>query len=436
MSEALASVHRALVEAYCTERPQEAAHAFRSLETEQVSATMAQCSPESVAPVLGSSEPKFAAEVLPTLEEQDAILTHMDVVQSAAVLLHMEEPERQQRLAQQPPIRRQELTELLSHPENTAGALMDPRVPLFHSDTNVAQALASLRGGNRAIASIFVVDDNQRLVGAIPLQGMAVADPTAPLSSLTQNEPVSVPVTAVRDEVVDLLETSRVQSLPVVDFEGRLVGVIQHDSLVMAVQQEAAEDLQAMVGAGRSERALSPASLAVRKRLPWLQVNLATAFLAAAVVGVFEDTIARFTALAVLLPVVAGQSGNTGAQALAVTMRGLALREIRTRSWFRVARKELTAAFLNGCAVAVTTSTIVYFWHGSPGIPAVLAVSMVVSMVMAGLAGATIPIVLTMIGQDPAQSASIVLTTVTDVVGFLSFLGFATLAANVLGIPL
>jgi magnesium transporter len=165
---------------------------------------------------------------------------------------------------------------------------------------------------------------------------------------------------------------------------------------------------------------------AVRMRLPWLQVNLATAFLAAAVVGLFEGTIAKFTALAVLLPVVAGQSGNTGAQSLAVTMRGLALREVRARHWLRVARKETGAAALNGLAVALTTAAGVWLWSGSPGLTLVIGSSMALSMTLAGLSGALIPMVLTALGQDPAQSSSIVLTTVTDVTGFLSFLGIAT----------
>jgi magnesium transporter len=170
----------------------------------------------------------------------------------------------------------------------------------------------------------------------------------------------------------------------------------------------------------------------VRKRLPWLQINLVTAFLAAAVVGLFESTIAQYTALAVLLPVVAGQSGNTGAQALAVTMRGLALREIRARHWPRVVFKEASAGFWNGVAIAATTALGVWIWSGSPGLAGVIASAMVLSMMIAGICGAAIPIVLAAVGQDPAQSSSIVLTTVTDVTGFFSFLGIATLFAGFL----
>ena len=177
----------------------------------------------------------------------------------------------------------------------------------------------------------------------------------------------------------------------------------------------------------RIPRALSSPALAVRKRLPWLYINLITAFVAASVVGIFEDTIAMFTALAVLLPVVAGQSGNSGAQALAVSMRGLALREVRLRHWRRVAVKEGAVGLINGVAVAITTSLGVYVWSGSPGLTAVIASSMVLSMLIAGLAGALVPMGLVAVRQDPAQSSSIVLTTVTDIVGFFSFLGIATL---------
>jgi magnesium transporter len=173
-------------------------------------------------------------------------------------------------------------------------------------------------------------------------------------------------------------------------------------------------------------------TFAVRKRLPWLQINLATAFLAASVVGLFEETIARFTALAVLLPVVAGQSGNTGAQSLAVTMRGLTLHEIGLRQWARVLAKESTVGLMNGVAVALVTMAGVYVWSGNPGLAMVIGLAMVLSMTIAGVAGASVPLVLSAVGQDPAQSSSIVLTTVTDVMGFFSFLALAQAFSSLL----
>jgi magnesium transporter len=217
-----------------------------------------------------------------------------------------------------------------------------------------------------------------------------------------------------------------------VDLDGRLLGVIKNEDIIKASQEDATADLQTMVGASKDERALSSMWFSVRKRLGWLQVNLVTAFLAATVVGMFESVIAQFTALAVLLPVVAGQSGNTGAQSLAVVMRGLALRDISPAQWFRVVTKESGVALFNGLAVAATTCTAVYWWSSSAGLTMVIGISMVTSMCIAGLAGAVIPIILKSLNQDPAQSSSIILTTVTDVVGFFSFLGLATIFAHLL----
>jgi len=273
---------------------------------------------------------------------------------------------------------------------------------------------------------LFIVDADSRLKGKVDIQDLAMESATTRLEEIQTPVQAMVNAVAPRQEVVEILERYRLTDLPVVDTDERLIGVVRYSNLVAAAEDVATVAIQTMVGVSKDERALSKVSFAVRKRLPWLQINLLTAFLAAAVVGLFEDTIAKYTALAILLPVVAGQSGNTGAQALAVTMRGLALREIRARQWPRVVFKEMAAGFWNGIAIAATTSLGVWVWSQSIGLAAVIAVSMVLSMVIAGIFGAAIPLVLTAIKQDPAQSSSIVLTTVTDVAGFFSFLGIAT----------
>ncbi|HEY4731949.1 MAG TPA: magnesium transporter, partial [Gammaproteobacteria bacterium] len=239
-------------------------------------------------------------------------------------------------------------------------------------------------------------------------------------------------ITANREEVVAQFDSHKITDLPVVDVSGMLVGIIHHDAIVSAVKAESSADILTMVGANKDERAFSSPMFVVRKRLPWLQINLLTAFLAASVVGLFESTIAQFTALAVLLPVVAGQSGNTGAQALAVTMRGLALHEISTSHWRRVAMKEIGAGLVNGLAIALVTASGVLLWSSSFGLALVIGIAMVISMVAAGLSGVIIPIVLSSLGQDPAQSSSIILTTVTDITGFFTFLGIATLMTGML----
>ncbi len=321
-----------------------------------------------------------------------------------------------------------ELRVLLEYPPETAGALMDPRTISFRQDATTRDVVRQLRRHReRRVQDVFVVDPNGKLVGSVPLESIVLAADGAHIASLIEGPPVSVQSIASRDEIIQTFETHRVGNLPVVDIDQHLVGVLRQREIVQAAKERATASAVTMVGASEQERALSSPMFAIRKRLPWLQINLVTAFLAAAVVGIFEDTIASVTALAVLLPVVAGQSGNTGAQALAVTMRGLALREVRTRQWMRVAVKEAIAGAGNGVAVAIVTAVAVFFWSDSVGLGLVICISMIISMTLAGLSGAVIPMALTSFGMDPAQSSSIILTTVTDVVGFFSFLGIATL---------
>jgi magnesium transporter len=282
------------------------------------------------------------------------------------------------------------------------------------------------------LRQLFIVDSERRLTGTVDIHDLMIAEPTDLLKEIARAPSAAVSPFDDREEVAERLRDFNADVLPVIDIHGRLIGAIRHEALLKTLEEAASVDIQMMVGAGREERALSEPQFAVRKRLPWLQINLATAFLAAAVVGIFESTIAQFTALAVLLPVVAGQSGNAGAQALAVTMRGLALREISTRHWFRVLFKEMRVGIINGLAIAATSGIGVFVWSRNFGLALVISIAMVLSMVTAGIAGALIPIALTRLGSDPAQSSTIVLTTVTDVAGFMSFLGIATLLSRLL----
>jgi magnesium transporter len=430
-SEAQLHLARVAAERY----PGEAASFVEDASAQECIGLMESISERAAVAVLERVTPGSAGSILESLSEARArrLLEQIDPPIAAAILATLEPATRDRLLGLLDPRASKELRALLAYPPDTAGAIMDPRVLAVYPDTTVSQALTKLRSfRDRRVRRLMVIDPGRHPIGSVRLQEIAMARPSERLRDLMDPRPVAVSEMSGREEIVETLNRTRLSSLPVVDFEGRLVGVIRDDMLLSAATEEASANIQSMVGASREERALSPVGFAVRKRLPWLEVNLGTAFLAAAVVGLFEATIAKYTALAVLLPVVAGQSGNTGAQALAVTMRGLALREIRVRQWLRVALKEVRVAFLNGVAVAVTTAIAVYIWSGSVGLTLVIGVSMVLSMVAAGLSGAGIPLFLTAIRQDPAQSSSIILTTVTDVVGFFSFLGIATLLSDML----
>jgi magnesium transporter len=374
-------------------------------------------------------------ELVSALDDEtlSRILPILDPGVCAATLRLVSETQFNRCLSLMPAETAEEIRLLMTYPPNSAGRIMDSRVVTFRAEQSVASVFEKIRKLKpRGIRQLLLVNDDQVFVATVDIQDLAMADPEELLSAISSPPRATTSPFESRELVAEQMKELSLDSLPVVDVNGQLIGVIRHTALVKTLREETSLDIQTMVGVGKDERALSTAWFAVKKRLPWMEINLATAFLAASVVGLFENTIAQFTALAVLLPVVAGQSGNAGAQALAVTMRGLALREITGRHWLQVMLKEARVGVMNGIAIALTTGLGVYVWSRSWGLAMVISISMVIAMVAAGISGSLIPIVLTRLGQDPAQSSSIILTTVTDVAGFMSFLGIATLLSNLL----
>lgn len=439
MNTATADARQALGRRFLLDHPREAARAIELMPRAAAAGQLAELAAQDEGAVLALARtwPLLAADIGVELLEMwppalvARVLAEVAPRAACAALRQLDEAERTRRLAALPVPVAQELRALLAYPEGSAGSMMDPRVPPLRHDVDIGQALARLRDVRpRGLRELFVVDDGGLLTGRVEIQDLAVTDDATPLSEVLRPIVVVANDLDPREDWVDQLVQQPITEMPVVDLEGRYVGVIRQTALMSALEAETSLDIQTMVGASRDERALSTPGFAVARRLPWLQINLLTAFLAASVVGLFEHTIAQFTALAVLLPVVAGQSGNAGAQALAVTMRALALREIGLRQWPRVVGKEAAVGIVNGVAVALTAGAGVYVWSGSLGLMMVCMLAMVISMLVAGLAGALVPVLLQRFGQDPALASSIILTTVTDVVGFFSFLGIATLLAS------
>jgi magnesium transporter len=239
--------------------------------------------------------------------------------------------------------------------------------------------------------------------------------------------PVSVYPDADQEEVAELVRRYDLLAIPVTDVDGHMLGVITVDDVIDVITEEATEDMYHLAGLSEDDRVFSPAHVSVRKRMPWMLVNLATAFLAAGVVGLFERTIEQMVALAVFMPVVAGMGGNGGIQALTVITRGIALGEIEFSTGLRAALKELTVGLAIGATTGALSAGIAYLWHGTPLLGIALFGAMVLTMAIAGLLGAAVPLLLKALGQDPALGAGVIVTTFTDVFAFFSFLGIASL---------
>jgi magnesium transporter len=423
-----------LLKSYLRLHPHDAAGALEKASFDEIVTFLQEIPDAQRIAFLEELNPEIGAKLLARDEPEKSrkALELLDAARSAVLISRMDEDDQNRLLETVPDGQAKEIRTLMSYPVGSAGQIMDPRVLIFRPGNTIGETEQRLReSGRENVRDIYLVDEKGLLCGAVPIYTLVTAREEESLQAVARL-PISVNAIASQEEVAETMERHNLVTMPVVDFEGRILGVIRHRALVNALEREATADMQSMVGASREERALSTVAFAVGKRLPWLQINLLTAFLAASVVGLFEATIAKFTALAVLLPVVAGQSGNTGSQALAVTIRGLALREIGLRHWPRVCMKEALVGAINGFAVALVTSLGVYLWSRSFGLSLVIGIAMVLSMSIAGVTGAIIPIALSGLGQDPAQSSSIVLTTVTDVTGFLSFLGLATLMSGLL----
>ena len=424
-----------LNEAFFQKHHEEAARILETYPADDILRVLQGTSAKNAANLLASITPPVAAETL-TIMPTDVlkqVVPHLSPSLAASLFQRLDEDLQRAILFRVPERYAQEIRSYMTYPPESVGHIMDPKFFVLQEESTVREAMTQVRTrAPKDVHDVYVIDRAQKLVGRISVRDLLLVGPDEKLQSMMIQDLPTIHPLESREEIIELFSERHFFTIPVVDLDQRLLGVVRNEAIIKASQEDASADLLTMVGANKDERALSPVWFSVRKRLPWLQLNLFTAFLAAFVVGMFESTIAQFTALAVLLPVVAGQSGNTGAQSLAVVIRGLALRDIRPSQWFRVSGKEVYVAFLNGVAVSATACLAVALWSRSLGLTFVIGLSMILSMVIAGLSGAIIPIALKAMKQDPAQSSSIVLTTVTDVFGFFSFLGLATMFSSLL----
>ena len=414
-----------------TEHPYAAAAVLEHHPISEVWEVFTDLEPEARPLLLeGFSEPFAAALLAYAPEEGGKLFRELPSDFSADLLPFLPEKLVDIWLEAIPKSRAEEIETLADYDEESAGSVMSAEFVALRQDATVSDALVRLRrlaAVNRNVSYVYVIDEEARLTGVLLMRDLVLAQPEVRLRNVMIENVVRVYVDEDIHDVSDVLQERRLLALPVVDRDERLQGVVLATQLTSELQEEGFEDAQKLFGAGADEHASSTQWFAVRKRLPWLSVNLVTAFLAAAVIGLFDSVIAQVTVLAALLPVVAGQGGNAGAQALAVTLRSLALDGLEPEASRSILSKEARVGLINGLATGVLAGGIATVLSGNLVLGGVITVAMVINLIVAGVAGAGIPLLLERLGQDPAQSANIVLTTVTDVIGFGSFLGLAVL---------
>jgi magnesium transporter len=325
---------------------------------------------------------------------------------------------------------RERLEQVLSYDEDSAGRLMNPDVVTVRADTTVDVVLRYLRLRGEIpehTDHLFVVSRRHQYLGRVSIAALLTHSPSTPINELFDDEQPAIPVDTPADEVASQFSDHDWISAPVVDENNILLGRITIDDVVDIIREQAEHQVLGAAGLDEDEDLFSPVLRATRRRLIWLSVNLATAFLAASVVGQFEGTIDQLVALAVLMPIVAGMGGNAGTQVLALMVRGLALGQVGASNVRILLWKELRVALLNGLALGVVLGLVVYLWFGNPGLSLVIATALTCNLLLAASAGVLVPLTLKRLGFDPALASSIFLTTVTDVMGFFTFLGLASL---------
>ena len=367
--------------------------------------------------ILEALPAKMVAEGVRDLDSDDAV-----------TLLEDLEPEEQAEiLAEMPPVERAAVARSLEYPEESAGRLMQTDLIAVPPFWDVGRAIDYMREEKDLpdeFYLLFVVDAAYHLVGTVALDRLLRSKRPTPISAIMDTDFEAVKAVDDQEDVARTFERYNLVAAPVLDDDGRLVGVITFDDIVDVIEEEAEEDIRRLAGVGDEETSDTVGYVA-RSRIPWLLVNVVTAFIAAAVIGLFGASIEQMVALAILMPIVASMSGNAGIQAMTVTIRAIATRDIAARAALKAIGREILVGLINGLAVAVVIGIAAGLWFESIDLGVVIGVALVVCLLVAGLVGATIPLAFDRMGVDPAVASGVIVTAITDVAGFSVFLGLA-----------
>ena len=371
-------------------------------------------------------------EILEELPSQAVAkgVSELESDDAVAILEDLPKDEQAEILEQLPQTERVALTRSLDYPEELAGRRMQTEFIAVPPDWNVGQAIDYMRETTELpdhFYELYVVDEGGHFLGAVPLDRLLRSKRPVPILDLMEKDRPRVSAVQDQEEVARLFQRYNWVTAPVVDTGDRLVGVITFDDVADVIEEEAEEDIHALGGITRDEQLSDSVWKIARGRFNWLLVNLATAFLASSVLGLFEGQLQKMVALAVLAPIVASQGGNATTQTMTVAVRALATRDLSDSNAWRVIKRELMVGVFNGVAFAIITGVAAYIWFKVPGLGFVIGLAMICNLIAAALGGILIPLVLHRLKFDPAVASSPFVTTVTDVVGFFSFLSIASL---------
>jgi magnesium transporter len=382
------------------------AHLLEHLETEERNEVVEKMPRASLARVLDRIDNDVAADILGDLPPAEAARV-ISIMTTAG-----------------------EVAPLLEHADESAGGLMTRGYVPLHKDMTAAEAMTFLRL-KKPLAEeayyLYVLDRLNRLRGIVNLRQLIVSEPDTRIEDMMTSDVIAVTPETDQEEAARRIQHYRLRALPVVDADGVLRGIITADDVIDVITEEATEDMYLMAGVGVKERAFSPLLESARRRLPWLAFNMAWAFLAVAVVNAFEPTIARLAALAVFMPMIAGQGNNAGVQTATIIVRSMALGEVQLHDVLRLLRKEVTMGMIKGATFGPILAVVAWLWKDNALLGLIAGVSLFLNMIVAGVGGVLIPMTLRRLGMDPATVAGVFDTVLTDIMGFLIFLGLATL---------
>ncbi|MDR1890717.1 MAG: magnesium transporter [Puniceicoccales bacterium] len=400
--------------------PEEREIVLRKLSDDDVTEVLAEMNVSDSAEIISEMRDAKAIKILSSLAPDDA----------ADLLGELEDDVRERLMAKMPSQVATTLRNLLTYDPNTAGGVMTPNVATLKIDMTVDEAIEFLRK-NKDVAenveSLYVVDDKKHLVGVLNIQKLLWTDPHSKIGDLMCSEVEGIcSLEQDKETVAHMMAKNHFNTLPVVDGQHRLIGIVTHDDVIDILREEATEDIQKLHGAGGDESIHDSVSYSIFKRTPWLVVNLCIAFITAGVIHIFEKRIAQCTVLAVFMVMITGLSGNSGAQTLAIAIRGLALGEYHNGDSPGVILRETLKGLLNGIIIGFIALVVTGIWSRNIRVGVVVFLAMILNMGLSGLVGSLIPIFLTRIKCDPAQSSYIFLTSITDIAGMFIFLGIGS----------